>query len=272
MVMTFRQRLGEAIRSTRSHLCVGLDYDPDLAPKGLPPLEFNFNVVMATREHVAAYKLNLAFYLGVAGCALMQDTVAFIREKCPDIIIIGDAKFGDVAHANMKWAKYLFDYLGFDAVIANPWGGLDSLPLRYAAGRIRPRGVFVWCLSSGGIGIQEMACSKEYRDDHAGLVKPLAVHVARQAAGWGEAVGLVVGAGDLEMLKKIRAVAPQAPLLVPGIGAQGGDLEATVEACREIPFLISSSRSVIYAGNGEGYAEAAGDAARDLRARIEGAL
>ena len=274
----FLDRIARACESRRSLLCVGLDPDPALMPVA-DVLEFNRAIVDATAGAVCAYKPNLAFYeaLGMAGMLALDRTVKYIRETAGDVLIIGDAKRGDIGPSAAAYAKAMFGVWGFDAVTVNAWGGADSVaPFLEDASR----GVFVWCRGSnpGAGDFQDLATGQgsESGDDRASM--RLYERVALACAEWNPRgnVGLVAGATAPEPLAAVRRLCPDLPLLVPGVGAQGGDLAAAVRAGTNSAgrlAMINASRGVIYAsGDAAGYAAAAGAAARRLRDAINATL
>ena len=263
----FVDRLRQASETNGSLLCVGLDPDPRLMPiDGV--FEFNRAIVDATRDLVCCYKPNLAFYeaFGPPGLEALKRTVEHIGGDVP---VIGDAKRGDIGNTARAYASALFDYYGFDAVTANPYMGGDTLApfLEYA-----DRGVFVVCRTSNP-GSGDFQSLPVTRSD--GEQWPLYMEVAARCREWNGSggVGLVVGATYPEELRKVRGVCPDLPILIPGIGAQGGDLRASVVNGLDVMgggILISASRQVIYASKGPDFAERARDAALDLRGRING--
>ena len=262
--MNFLDKLLSVSRSNDSLLCVGLDPDPAYMP--VPDvLAFNRAIIDATCDLVCAYKPNVAFYeaLGIDGLKALGGTVEYIREKAPNLVVIGDAKRGDVGNTAEAYAKALFDVWGFDAATVNPWGGHDALQpfLDYT-----DRGVLIWCRSSNpGAG--------DFQDLFVDGNRPVFQVVANKAKEWNASgnVGLVVGATYPEDLKGIRDVCPDMPILIPGVGAQGGNLEASIangiDSNGQLA-IISASRGVIYASKGPDFAEAARKAAQDLRDRI----
>ena len=266
----FAGRIQRACASARSLVCVGLDPDPALMPvAGL--LEFNRAIVDSTAGTACAYKPNLAFYeaLGMDGLRALEGTVAHIRDAAPDAVIIGDAKRGDIGPSARAYARAMFDVWGFDAVTVNAWGGSDSIEPFLED---ESKGVFVWCRGSnpGSGDFQDLAIA----DGERGL---LYERVARACTEWNGRgnVGLVAGATAPEQLAALRGICPEMPLLIPGVGAQGGDLEAAVRAGvdqRGRMALINSSRGIIYASRGADYAEVAGKAARSLRDSINAVL
>lgn len=262
---SFSDKLRGAAEANRSLLCVGLDPDPNLMPID-DVFEFNRAIIDATRDLVCCYKPNLAFYeaLGPSGLEALRRTVEHIPD---DIPVIGDAKRGDIGNTARAYATALFDFYGFDAVTANPYMGGDTLApfLGYA-----DRGVFVVCRTSNP-GSGDFQSLPVTRPD--GQQWPLYMEVAAKCSEWNASggVGLVVGATYPEELQHVRAQCPDMPILIPGIGAQGGDMRASVVNgldARRGGILISASRQVIYASKGPDFAERARDAALELRDRI----
>jgi len=259
------------------HLVVGLDTDPGRIPDSVASeaapakrvVEFNRRIVEATADLVCAYKPNAAFYeaLGADGFRALEETVTAIRTAAPDAAVILDAKRADIGSTNAGYVTAAFDQLGADAITVHPYLGGEALsPFLERSEKL----VFVLARTSNpGAG--------ELQDLVADGV-PLYRHVARTVAGdWNAAgnCGLVVGATYPEEMRAIREDIPAAmPILIPGVGAQGGDVAAVVAANRNAgsdAFLIAASRSVIYASSGEDFAEAARGAARALDAEIRAA-
>ncbi len=272
--VTFFAKLQGAIADRRSILGIGLD--PELArlPAHLPRtpdgvLRFAREIVDATADLVCTYKPNLAFYeaLGPEGLAVLAETVRFVPHDLP---VLGDAKRGDVGNTSRAYAVALFERLGLAAVTVNPYLGGDSLEpfLAYA-----DRGVFVLCRTSNP-GAGELQCLPVCDGPQT---RPLYEVIALRARAWNTRgnVGLVVGATAPAELERIRELAPELPILVPGVGAQGGDLTAAGRAHRaEAPAIVSVSRSILYASAGPDFARAARAAAISLRddLRIHGRL
>lgn len=259
--MKFIEKLLTASRQNKSLLCIGLDPDPDLMPK-MSVLDFLKAIIDATNDLVCAYKLNLAFYeaSGSEGFVLLQKTIKHIPI---DIPIIGDAKRGDIGNTAKAYAKALFPVFSFDAATVNPYLGFDSIEpfLQYS-----DKGVFILCRTSnpGATDFQDLSCTTGF---------PLYEVVARKAKEWNVHgnIGLVVGATYPEELKKIRQLCPEMPLLIPGIGAQGGDLTSAVSYgvdAQGEKAIISTSRQVLYASTKDDFAEAARRSARELRDQI----
>lgn len=269
--MQFLERLNRAIETNDSVLCIGLDPDLQRFPEPLPRepsaiLTFNQAIIEATADLVCAYKPNLAFYLihDETGLRALLETRRMIP---PEIPVILDAKVGDIPSTSAAYAEAFFERWGFDAVTVHPYVGEDGLaPLLRAPGR----GVFVLAKTSNpGAG--------EFQDLLIGSkrgTEPLYLQVARHVARWNErygSCGLVVGATYPAALASVRSWYPDLPLLVPGVGAQAGDLEAAVRGVlgrAGAPILVNASRSVIYASHGPDFAEAARSAAAALRAAI----
>ena len=267
----FVERIRRACERNRSLLCVGLDPDPSMMPVR-DVAEFNQAIVEATADVACAYKPNLAFYeaLGSAGMAALEQTIACIRRASPNALIIGDAKRGDIGPSAKAYAKAMFEVWGFDAVTVNAWGGADSVEPFLED---ESKGVFVWCRGSnpGSADFQDLAIVPEVSS------LPIYQRLAMACAAWNSRgnVGLVVGATVPQQLRAVRERCPDMPLLVPGVGAQGGDLESSVRAgvdSRGRLALINSSRGIIYASRQADFAEAASAAARELRDAINAVL
>ena len=263
----FTDRLERASEAAKSLVCVGLDPDPARMPVA-SVFEFNRAIVDATAGLVCAYKPNLAFYeaLGLPGLRDLEQTVAHIRSAAPGAIIIGDGKRGDIGPSAQAYAKAMFEVWGFDAITINAWGGHDTVSpfLEYA-----DKGVFVWCRGSnpGSADFQDAQISAADGD------MPLYRSMAIACRDWDTKgnLGLVVGATVPDQLREVRAACPDMPLLIPGVGAQGGDLEEAVRLgvdSRGRAALINSSRGIIYASSGADFAEAAAREAGKLRESI----
>ena len=260
MAMKFTDKLLNASRKNKSWLCIGLDPNPELMPAVYVP-QFNKAIIEATSDLVCAYKPNLAFYeaLGTEGLASLEKTVKYIPG---DIPVIGDAKRGDIGNTARAYARALFSVLGFDAATVNPYLGFDSIEpfINY-----QDKGVFILCRTSnrGAADFQDLRTS--------GL--PLYEAVARKAKEWNTYgnIGLVVGATYPEELKKVRSICPEMPLLIPGIGAQGGDLASPVGYgvdARGEKAIINVSRQILYASKEKDFAQAARKMAEKIRNQI----
>lgn len=263
--MNFTEKLSTATERNNSLLCIGLDPDPELMPAKIDVFKFNKAIIDATSELVCAYKLNLAFYeaLGTSGLDIMKRTVKYVPDNIP---VIGDAKRGDIGNTAKAYAKTIFDNLNFDAATLNPYLGFDS---------VEPfiehwdRGVFILCRTSnpGAVDFQNLRLQTEHGQF------PLFEIVALRAAQWNKHgnIGLVVGATYPEELRLIRQNHPDMLLLIPGIGAQGGELASAVRNGvdeRGRKAIISSSRQIIYASSEKDFAQAARQAASSLREQI----
>jgi orotidine-5'-phosphate decarboxylase len=265
--MKFLSKLLAVSRKNKSLLCVGLDPDPKLMPK-ISVFEFNRKIIDATSDLVCAYKPNLAFYeaLGIDGLRVLGRTIAYIPKGIP---IIGDAKRGDIASSSEAYARALFETFGFDAATVNPYLGYDSIApfIAYA-----DKGVFIVCKTSnaGSAEFQDSVCSEP---GGISSPRPLFELVAQKAREWNAKgnVWLVVGATHPEQLNRVREICPELPLLIPGIGAQGGDLAAVVRYGVDVKgekAIINCSRQILYASKGKNFSEAARREALMLRDRI----
>ena len=263
--MKFFDKLDAAVSRNHSLVCVGLDTDPGRIPAGISVADFNRAIIDATADLVCAYKPNLAFYeaQGEAGMEALRQTLKHIPADMPTI---ADAKRNDIGNTADAYAKAIFTNLGFDSMTVDPYLGSDSVAA-YAA--YKDKGVFVLCRTSnpGAVDFQDLAC--RYGDE----TLPLYQVVARKVEEWNTAgnLGLVVGATYPEELGVIRAHHPGITFLIPGIGAQGGDIARAVTSgadARSRGMVINSSRQILYASNGKDFADAARRAAMELRDAI----
>jgi orotidine-5'-phosphate decarboxylase len=269
--MGFHATLQRAWADQDSMLCVGLDPDtsrlPDVVGSGPDAiLDFCRAIVDATADLVCAFKPQVAYFASIGAERQLERLCHHIRESHPGVVLILDAKRGDIGSTAEHYAREAFDRYGAHAVTVNPYLGGDSVEpfLRHAGG-----GTIVLCRTSnpGARDLQDLLVDGD----------PLYTHVARRIVEWGEIgeVGLVVGATYPDELATVRSLVGDLPLLVPGIGAQGGDLEASVRAGR-VPssdggsggMMINSSRAVLYAGSGTDFAEAARAEAQRTRDAI----
>ena len=264
---SFVDRLTHAAQANRSLLCVGLDPDPDLMADP-DVVGFNRAIIDATSDLVCAYKPNMGFYeaLGLDGLRSLEKTVEYIREVAPSIVVIGDAKRGDIASSSVMYARAMFDVWGFDAATVNGYGGGESLTPFFERTNC---GVLVWCRSSNpGAGeLQDVSVGACGNDRH------FYEQVAERAVAWNQHgnVGVVVGATYPEQLSKVRSICRDMPILLPGVGAQAGEMESAVRVGVDRHgrnLIVSSSRSVLYASKRSDFAAAARDAAADLRDAI----
>jgi orotidine-5'-phosphate decarboxylase len=271
--VNFLEKLLAAERQSQSLLCVGLDPEPARLPEELRSLpveravvRFCHAIIEATAPYVSAFKPNLAFFevLGPAGMSALQEVVRAIPAHIP---VIADAKRGDVGNTARSYAAAVFETYGFDAVTVNPYLGYDAVApfLTY-----REKGVILLCRTTN-------PSARDFQDllvqEGGEQPRPLYEHVARRVLSWNEAgnCGLVVGATYPQELRAIREICPDLPILVPGIGAQGGDLEVTVPAAADARgerAIISASRAVLYADPGSHYSAAAASVAQAYRDQI----
>ena len=259
--MGFTEKLRDAITRNNSLLCVGLDPNPRLMPPGVTVTQFNRAIIDATRDLVCAYKPNLAFYeaAGLEGLRALEETLALMPS---DIPTIGDAKRGDIGNTAREYARALYDHFGFDAATVSPYLGFDSVEpfISY-----EDKGVFLLCRTSN-------PSARDFQDLQVDG-RPLYEHVAEKAREWNVHgnIGLVVGATYPDELARIRELCPTMCLLVPGIGAQGGDLPAVVQHGIDksgANAIINVSRKILYASQESDFAGAARAAASALRDEI----
>ncbi|MGH6626818.1 MAG: orotidine-5'-phosphate decarboxylase [Burkholderiaceae bacterium] len=258
--MTFLAMLGAAAAQNRSMLCVGLDPEPNKFPAGLRGdankiYDFCARIVDATADLVIAFKPQIAYFAAHRAEGQLERLMEHMRRVAPQVPIILDAKRGDIGSTAEQYAKEAFERYGADAVTLSPFMGFDSVQpyLKYEG-----KGAFLLCRTSnpGGDDLQSQRLSTV-----AG--EPLLYeHVARLAQGpWNlnGQLGLVVGATYPAEIERVRALAPTLPLLIPGVGAQGGDAIATVKAGwrADGPIIVNSSRAILYASSGDDFAEAA---------------
>jgi orotidine-5'-phosphate decarboxylase len=271
--MNFLDKLLIASRQQNSLLCVGLDPEPDRLPARLHDMpvaravtHFCRAIIEATAPYVCAFKPNLAFFevLGPEGMYVFQEVLQAIPAHIP---IIVDAKRGDLGNTARNYASAIFDVYGCDAVTVNPYLGYDSVAPFLA---YHDKGVMLLCRTSNP-SARDFQDLLVYSED--GQVRPLYEVVAQRVQSWNKAgnCGLVVGATYPEELRTIRSMCSDMPILIPGVGAQGGDLEASVLAGVDEfgeKAIIAVSRAVLYAGGGTDYAVSAANEARALRNRI----
>lgn len=235
-------KIESSVSLSGSRVCVGLDPDPQkMAVSGI--FEFNRAIIDATRDLVAAYKPQFAFYeaQGISGMMALERTIRYIRDVAPHAFLIGDAKRGDIDSTAEAYAKAMFDVWGFDAVTVNAYQGADSLSpfLEYEG-----RGIFVCCRTSNPSSRQ----IQDIWDDERGEKVYESVARISVELGDGGNVGLVAGATFPDELRDLRDKYPDVPFLVPGVGAQGGDAGEIARLVRN-DFLINSSRGIIYASS-----------------------
>ena len=264
-----RQAIIKQIFAKKSFLCVGLDTDLKKIPQHLlteedPIFAFNKAIIYATAPYCVAYKPTLAFYdaFGVKGMVAFEKTVRYLREHCPDHLVIADAKRGDIGNTSAMYARTFFEEYDIDALTVAPYMGEDSVTpfLGYDG-----KWVVLLALTSNK-GSHDFQMTK----DDSGM--RLFERVLTKSQEWGDASNMmyVVGATQGELFKDVRRLAPDHFLLVPGVGAQGGSLS---EVCKyamnkDCGLLVNSSRGIIYAGNGTDFAEVAALKAKELQEQM----
>lgn len=258
---SYFDRLAERSRAINSLVCVGLD--PDFkrhTANGIAA--YNRAIIEATAPYAACFKPNIAFYEqhGLDGLRALEATLAAIPDGIP---VIGDVKRGDMGNTAEAYARAMFERWGFDAVTVNGYQGLDSVAPFLA---YRDRGVYVLCRTSN-------PSSREFQELRLENGRQLFEEMALVATAWSPNVGLVVGATAPGELARVRSLVPDASLLIPGVGAQGGRPEEVVAVAGYRPGLmvVNASRSIMYASDGADFAEAAGRAARQLRDELAAA-
>lgn len=259
------ETLKREIFTKKSFLCVGLDVDLDKIPPFLlkeedPIFAFNKAIIDATHPYTIAYKPNIAFYeaYGERGWQSLRKTIDYLNEQHPHIFTIADAKRGDIGNTATMYAKAFFEDLQFDSVTVAPYMGQDSVE-PFLAFENKVTILLALTSNKGAFDFQTLTTEKS----------PLYEQVLIRSQKWHNAQNLmyVVGATKAEYLADIRRIIPNAFLLVPGVGAQGGDLK---EVCQyglnnSVGLIINASRAVIYASQGEDFAEKAGEVAQNLQ-------
>ncbi len=251
--------LKENILKTRNFLCVGLDTDPAKLPKHLPKnqegiLYFNEHIIAETLPYCVAYKINTAFYeaMGKMGWELLEQTRSLIPATH---FAIADAKRGDIGNTSAMYAKAFFEQMDFDALTVSPYMGFDSIA-PFLEHRDKTTILLALTSNKGSSDFQQLTLENGQK---------LYQEVLRKAAGWGENMMFVVGATQAAHLQSIREIIPNHFLLVPGVGAQGGDLEAVSNFG---DMLINSSREIIYASSGEDFGLAAQAKAQEIAQKM----
>lgn len=266
--MTTKQLIHQ-IQTKKSFLCIGLDVDLNKIPKHLlaledPIFEFNKAIIDATHDLCVSYKPNTAFYeaYGLKGWQSLQKTINYINENYPEIFTIADAKRGDIGNTSSMYAKAFFEDLNFDSVTVAPYMGKDSVE-PFLAFENKHTIMLALTSNEGAFDFQVLETSG----------KELYKQVLETSKGWKNSENLmyVVGATKAEYFTEIRKIVPDSFLLVPGVGAQGGNLQ---DVCKygmndTVGLLINSSRGVIYASNGEDFAEKARVEAMKLQQEMQ---
>ena len=251
------RELFEQIKLKKSFLCIGLDVDLSKIPTHLldledPIFEFNKQIIDATHHLAVAYKPNTAFYeaYGIKGWIALEKTIKYINEKYPELFTIADAKRGDIGNTSTMYAKAFFEDLNFDSVTVAPYMGSDSVE-PFLAFENKTTILLALTSNKGGLDFQGLKTENE----------ELYKEVLKTAITWKNAENLmfVVGATKAEYFSEIRKIVPNHFLLVPGVGAQGGNLQDVCKygLTKDCGLLINSSRGIIYAGNDENFSQAA---------------
>lgn len=272
---TFTQQLQSAWASQGSMLCVGFDPDPKRLPtvlQGKPEGIFEFcrDIADATADLVCSFKPQFAYFASQRAEAQLEKLIKHLKDRYPHIPVILDSKRGDIGSTADHYALEAFERYGADAITVNPYMGFDTIePYLKHPGK----GVIVLCRTSnpGGSDLQFLNVGPKG--------EPLYLHIAQLAAQkWNSSgqIGLVVGATFPEEISKVRAIVGDMPLLIPGIGAQGGDIEATVKAggiagAPGTGMIINSSRAILYASSGNDFAQAARLVAQSTRDALRAA-
>ena len=267
-----KHQLFEQIKKKQSFLCVGLDTDVNKIPQELmafedPVFEFNKQIINQTAPYTVAYKPNTAFYevYGAKGWQSLQRTIQYIKNNHPEIFIIADAKRGDIGNTSANYAKAFFNTLKADALTVAPYMGKDSVEPFL---NFEDKWVILLALTSNN-------GSQDFQYLNAGE-RLLHQQVLQTATTWAtsEQMMFVVGATHPEELGEIRKMLPDYFFLVPGVGAQGGDLQAVAQngLNDDCGLLVNSSRGIIYASNGSDFAVRAGEEAKKLQGQMAEAL
>ncbi len=276
--MTFKHKLNRRIDQVNSCVCVGLDAVYPKIPQFLKKqnkdkaktiFKFNQAIIDQTHDLVCAYKPNLAFYeaMGAAGWAALKQTVDYIHQLDKNIITVADAKRADIGHTNQAYAASIFDYFAFDALTVHPYLGSEALEPLLSR---KNKGIIVLCRTSnpGAAEFQDLEISLNSKST------PLYEYLAQQVKNhWNQHnnCALVVGATYPEELAKIRKIVNDMPLLIPGVGSQGGDIQKTVRAGQDNQgsgMIINSSRSIIFASSDKDFAQAARSKTNQLKQNI----
>lgn len=267
-----KQALITQIRSKKSFLCIGLDVDLEKIPEHLlqeedPLFAFNKEIIDATHDLAVAYKPNTAFYeaYGLKGWQSLEKTIHYLNEQYPELFSIADAKRGDIGNTSSMYAKAFFEDLSFDALTVAPYMGSDSVE-PFLAYKDKTTILLALTSNTGGLDFQGLEIDQV----------PLYKKVLNTALTWKHAENLmfVVGATKADHLQAIRKLVPDHFLLVPGVGAQGGSLEAVCKygLNREVGLLINSSRGILYASKGADFATAARQEALRIQQAMESLL
>lgn len=260
------------IKEKRSFLCVGLDTDIEKIPVSMmesedPVFEFNRRIIDFTEKHTIAYKINAAFYecRGIEGWKSLEKTLDHIKTNYPGIMVIADAKRGDIGNTSRMYAKAFFESMNFDAVTVAPYMGEDSVTPFLSW---KDKWVIILALTSN-----KGADDFQYHDENGIKLFEKVLSVSKN---WGSANNImyVAGATRAEMLKEIRQIVPEHFLLIPGIGAQGGSLGEVVKygMNSKCGLIVNSSRGIIFADSSENFDRVAGEKAAEIQSEMESYL
>lgn len=263
------QQLTQQIKSKKSFLCIGLDVDLTKIPQHIleledPIFEFNKAIIDATHDLTVAYKPNIAFYeaYGLKGWQSLKKTINYINENHPEIFTIADAKRGDIGNTSSMYAKAFFEDLNFDSITVSPYMGKDSVE-PFLAFENKHTIMLALTSNEGAFDFQTLKVEG----------KELYKQVLETSKNWKNSENLmyVVGATKAEYFTEIRKIVPNSFLLVPGVGAQGGSLQEVCEygMNANVGLLINSSRAIIYASNGNNFAEKARKEALIMQKEME---
>ena len=268
-----RAELIAQIEKKKSVLCVGLDTDIKKIPKHLltepdPIFSFNKAIIDATVEYSVAYKPNIAFYesLGVQGWNALNKTINYLNQTYPEVFTIADAKRGDIGNTSKMYAEAFFETMNFDSITVAPYMGIDSVTPFLA---FQDKWVILLAFTSN-----TGAFDFQLTEDESG--QALFESVLKKAQKWAspEQLMFVLGATKTEFLERVRKAAPDSFFLIPGVGAQGGSLEAVLTKAtnKDYGVLVNSTRGVIYQASGEDFAQKAGVAAQELQREMAAIL
>jgi orotidine-5'-phosphate decarboxylase len=267
------EHLVEQIMRKQSFLCVGLDTEMEKLPQNLkntelPLFEFNRRIIDATHDLVVAYKPNLAFYecLGRSGWHQLELSIHYIRQNHPEIMVIADAKRGDIENSSRKYAETFFNHLACDAVTVSPYMGTDSvLPFLEYPGK--------WAVL---LALTSNQGANDFQFAVTGHQERLFEVVLRKSKQWGNTDNMmyVIGGTKASFLLKVREIVPEHFLLIPGVGTQGGDLADIAEygLNSQCGLIVNSSRAIIYADSTERFAEAAREKSVEVKKQMSALL
>jgi len=251
--MSTYEKLNKAISGNNSILCIGLDIDSAMVPDGFSDISklinFNKEIIDHTKDIACSYKINFAFYeqYGLKGWELLEQTISYIPD---DIVIISDAKRGDIGNTSVRYARAVYDTLGTDAVTINPFMGLDSAT-PFISGGYEDKMAFILALTSnpGSNDFQRLESDGRTISKHV---------ISKFYSNFDpHSIGFVIGATHPDELAEIRESIPDSFLLIPGVGTQGGNVEAVMKANKGLPAIVNVSRDIIYSSKGNDFASKA---------------